>query len=673
MKQRLVSPFVLSLVLAAPVLAARAGADEARAGEEKPPAPEIHAPEVAAPEIGARIEPFLLRDTAGESHDLARAEAKAIVLAFTGVGCPIAEQHARRIEELRERYSERGVRVFGINSSRQDTVEELRSFAAELGLRFPLLKDHDHAVADRLGARRTAEVFLLDPSLRLRYRGRVDDQHAITDRSVGLRKERPEKEYLAAAIEAVLAGRDVEPRETEPLGCVIGRARKARPDATVVFHRDVEPIVQKRCQPCHREGQIAPFPLMTYEDAAGWSGMIAEVVENRRMPPWHASREHGKFANDRSLDDGEIATILAWVEGGAPRGDPADRPPPAAFPEEWSIGEPDAIFEMPIDFQVPATGVVDYQYFIVQTRFEEDRWVESMEVKPGAREAVHHILVFAIDPKDPKRWRQETQGGVRGYFGAMVPGERPAVFGDGAAKRLPAGATLVFQVHYTTNGRPHADRSRVGLVFAKKPITKEVRTRSAHNTRFVIPAEAGRHEVTARYTFREDLKVLSFLPHMHIRGEAFRYEAHYPSRVKVSQAPPASSFSDSVSRRLSYEEEGGFLVWRGALDGDAYEALARAYTAPEDRKAIDRLRAEARSEILLDVPRYDFGWQSTYLLAEPKLMPRGTILECTATYNNSASNPALTREKWSEPVRWGDQTWEEMLIGYFDSIEAGSS
>ena len=618
--------------------------------------------------IGDKVKDFSLRDLQGAPHRLSSYKKKAIVLAFNGIGCPISKLYASRLQRIHEEYGKKGLQVLGINANQQDGVRELRAFANKYGLSFPILKDHENVVADGLSAERTTEVFLLDSSLALRYRGRIDDQYTITQRSVGLRKDRPEVRYLTEAIETVLAGKEVRTPRTEALGCVIGKKRRVRDATSITYHGHVEQIIQSKCQPCHRKGQIAPFELVSYDDAAGWAGMIREVVENRRMPPWHADPRYGRFSNDRSLSAEERTSLIRWVDNGTPRGDPEDGSPAVDFPGDWQIGKPDAVFETPRAFHVPAEGTVDYQYFTVKTSFEEDRWVQAMEIRPGHHAVVHHILIFCVDPKDPERSRRETRGGTRGYFAAMVPGERPIIYEEGLAKRLPSGATLIFQIHYTTNGKAVTDRSRIGMVFARKPVKHRVRTRSAVETRLRIPASAKGHEVSARYTFTRDARILSFLPHMHLRGSAFEYRAHHPARVKVSKAPWEGSFHRRTIERLRFDRRNSELIWVGELSDKHYEALAKVYTSKADRLALADLRKKSRSEILLKVGPYDFGWQNTYRLAEPKRMERGSILEARATYDNSPSNPALTRDMWNKEVRWGEQNWEEMMIGYFDVV-----
>lgn len=570
------------------------------------------APRVALgdrPALGEPIANFSVFDVCGRKQLLIpQDEAHATVLAFVGVECPISELSAPRLQELYETFAPRGVRFLAINSDERTDMEALRVFANRHALTLPVVKDYEQAVADSLGATRTAEAFVLDHELRLRYRGRIDDQYSITDRSVGVRKQQPDTPYLAAALGALLDKRPIAIAETPPLGCLIGRPSTVKQPTTLTYSRDIKPIVARHCRSCHSAGEIAPFELLDYEDVKGWSGMIREVVVARRMPPWNADPCCGEFSNDRRLSEAEIATLTEWIDGGTPQGEPAPDTEDQTRVQGWAIGKPDVVYEMPKSFSIPATGTIKYQYFEVKTNFTEDRWVTAAEVRPGNRAVVHHLLVFAIDPQRPESWRR-YQGGRAGYFAAMVPGERPAMYPSGAAKRLPANAMLLFQVHYTATGKPETDRSRIGLRFATKDVRREVFTRSAYERqRLVIPASVANHTVMARHRFEEEGHLLSLLPHMHLRGEAFKYVIHYP----VGHTPA--------------------------------------------------------SEVLLSVPRYDFGWQNTYRLATPKRIPAGSVLECTAVFNNSAHHPALTRDMWEKTVRWGPQIWDEMLIGYFDLV-----
>jgi hypothetical protein len=393
----------------------------------------------------------------------------------------------------------------------------------------------------------------------------------------------------------------------------------------VTFHKDVEPLLQARCQGCHRPGEAAPMPLLTYKDARPWAKAIKEAVLDRKMPPWYAAEAHGDFANDRRLSKEEISTLTAWVDGGAKEGDPADAPKPLAFTEGWAMGKPDMVVEMPVAYDVPASGTVEYTYFVVPTGFTEDRWVEQVEVRPGNRSVVHHIVLTVRPPgvkyvpdakpgvayvpprKEPKREPDTGQGMLAGgnggteMAGVYVPGGVPYELKPGQARLIPKGSDVVFQIHYTTNGKAASDRSRVGFIFAKEPPRERVVNASVTNGNLHIPPQDADHAVTARVTLYEDTRLLSMFPHMHVRGKAFEYRAIYPT---------------------------------------------------------------GESEILLSVPKYDFNWQLTYYLKQPKMLPKGTVLECVARFDNSPNNPFNPDPR--SDVYWGDQTWEEMLAGFVD-------
>jgi hypothetical protein len=407
------------------------------------------------------------------------------------------------------------------------------------------------------------------------------------------------------------------------------------------FSKDVAPIVYKNCVSCHRPGEVAPMSLITYKDVRPWATAIREKVAARVMPPWGADPQHGRFRNDPSLKAADIDTIVKWVDGGSREGDPAAMPPLPQFAEGWQIGKPDAVFEMPADYQVPAKGTIDYQYFEVQTNFTEDKWMQAGEVRAGDRAHVHHIIVYVRDPQPSPRPNvmsvrpilasnsPATGGPVLQTVAAraqtaQAPATSPAqaraavsrtgdnmlvnwavgedapVYQRGMAKRIPKGSTLVFQVHYTTNGTPGTDRSKIGLVFAKEPPAREIRTGMILNTGFAIPPNAANHEVAAEATFSEDVKVWTMHPHMHLRGKDMTYTVTYP---------------------------------------------------------------DGRRDIALRVPKFDFGWQTDYWLAEPLSLSKGSKITVSAHFDNSAAN--RNNPDPAKSVRWGDQTWEEMMIGFF--------
>lgn len=543
-----------------------------------------------------RIENFQLNDFRGKTTSLVDfKESKLVVVAFVGVECPLVKLYAERLATLNKKYAKHGVTFIGVNSNQQDSLAELAHFARVNGIEFPLLKDPANRVADEFQAERTPEVFVLDASRNVRYQGRIDDQFTY-----GIQRPQVEKEYLVQAIDELLAGKEVSTPKTEVVGCHIGRVLKPQENAEVTWSNQISRILQKRCVECHREGEIGPFSLTDYKEVVGWAEMIDEVVREQRMPPWHASPEHGEFLNDTRLTDIEKQQIYEWVAAGAPFGDESELPKPREFEPGWRIGKPDKIIAMANrPFSVPAAGEVKYQYFRVDPGFTEDKWVKAAECRPGNREVVHHIIVAVIPPSGV---RSKHAGIGSEWLTATAPGAQPLVLRPGMAKFIPKGSKLLFQMHYTPNGEPQKDLSSVGLQFADpEEVRHLVATKQASNHRFRIPPGEDNHKVEATFRFAEESLLLTLFPHMHLRGKSFKYTAVYP-------------------------------------DGE--------------------------QEVLLDVPRYDFNWQNGYMLKEPKLMPAGTRIHCVAHFDNSAEN--LANPDPTETVRWGDQTWEEMMIGYFD-------
>ena len=550
-----------------------------------------------AVDFGQGVADFTLKDLQGRAVSLAEfKDKKAVAVIFIGTQCPINNLFMPRLAELHRAYAPKGVQFLAVNSNQQDTPERVAEHAKHYEIPFPVLKDEGNRVADRLGAQRTPEAVLLDGERRICYRGRIDDQYGV-----GYKRPKPTQRDLAQALDEVLAGKPVSRRSTPVAGCLIGRVKDPKGDGAVTFARHVAPILQKNCQECHRPGQIGPMPLLTYDDVAPWADMIREVVGEGRMPPWYADPRYGHFSNDRRLSAADRDTLLAWLDQGTPRGDDKDLPPPHRFVEGWTIGKPDAVFTMPQAFEVPADMPrfgIPYKHFFIDTNFKEDRWVERAEARAGALEVVHHIVVFILPPGEkffPGNPKTPVLTGT-------APGDMPLVLPRGSAKKIPAGSQLVLQMHYTPNGRAQKDRSSVGLIFAKEKPTLSVQTEPiAYPPAVQIPAGDANFKVEAEFTFARPARILSFMPHMHLRGKDFLFEAVYP---------------------------------------------------------------DGKKEILLSVPRYDFNWQSIYRLAEPKAVPKGTLIYCLAHFDNSAKNP--NNPDPTKTVYWGDQTWEEMMIGWMD-------
>lgn len=387
------------------------------------------------------------------------------------------------------------------------------------------------------------------------------------------------------------------------------------------FHKDVEPVLQKNCQGCHRPGEAAPMPFLTYEQVRPFAKAIKQSVVTRKMPPWFADPHAGKFSNDASLSQAEIDTIVQWVDGGAREGNKKDAPKPAQFVQGWNIGTPDLVAEMPTPYQVQKSGTIEYTYVVLPLNLKEDKWIESTEVRPGNRAVVHHVIAFVRPPG--MKWLMDAKYGepyllktvkdrngrevreegtpVGQWIGAYAPGMPPDTMLPGQGRLVKAGSDIVLQMHYTANGTESADQTKIGFVFAKGPVKERVLTLASQNSRFAIPPGDPNHKVESTLTLQEDAKLVSLLPHMHLRGKAFEMRAVYPT---------------------------------------------------------------GETETLIKVPRYDFAWQLIYRPTEQKLLPKGTRIDCTAWFDNSPNNkhnpdPTAT-------VKFGEQSWEEMMIGFFD-------
>jgi len=363
------------------------------------------------------------------------------------------------------------------------------------------------------------------------------------------------------------------------------------------FYRDVLPILQNRCQICHRPGQVAPMEFRSYAQTRPWAKAIREAVRSRKMPPWFADPRFGKFANDRRLTDKEIETLAEWADQGAKEGDRKDAPEPRTWPDGWQMATRDVIVQMAQPFTVPAKGAVEYQYFAVPTGFTRDRWVQAVEVKPGAPSVIHHIVVY-IREKGSSWTRGPTKADILSVY---APGSGPDEWPKGMAKLIPEGADLVFEIHYTPKGQAVADRTQAALKLTDSLPEKRVLTLQLNNDHFRIPPGEANWRVSAWGTLPNDALLLSFFPHMHLRGKTFEYSID--------------------------------------ATGDSPRTLLR-------------------------VDPYNFYWQLSYRLAAPIPLPKGTRLMANAWYDNSANNP-LNPDPKAE-IRYGEQSWEEMMIGFFD-------
>ena len=558
--------------------------------------------------VGSRIADFTLTDAAtGKPWSLAEKtrESKGTVVVFLASGCPSSTAYVPRLAELYKKYNPKGITFVAVYSHPTDEPADVAKHATDTALPFVAVRDADMAVAKKFAVERVPSAALLDSTRTVRYAGRIDDQY-----SPNVHKAKPGTSELASALSAYCDGLEIRVTHAPAAGCLLAKPKgAASAGEPVTYHKQVARIFQARCQDCHRPGEAGPFSLLTYKSAKGWADMIREVVSDGTMPPWHADAPFGHFKNDRRLSPDEKATLLAWVDQGCPEGDPAEAPEPRKFLDGWRLPrQPELVLKMNKPVHVPAAYLgglmgMPYQYVLAGDPFPEDTWIEGVEVRPEYRAVVHHIIAFIIPPGRSLQDLAREQNFGELILGAYVPGDRPAVLPKGYAKKIPKGSHVLFEMHYTPNGRAGKDQSMAGILVAKGKPEHEVTSIAIMNGRFQIPPGDPNHVVRSVHEFPDESVLLSLTPHMHVRGKSFKYE----------------------------------LV------------------------TVDANRMERR-EVLLNVPKYDFNWQVAYEPAKAVPLPAGSRIECTAVYDNSAANPFNPDP--TKRVRWGNQTYEEMMIGF---------
>jgi peroxiredoxin len=533
-----------------------------------------------------------LRDLRGNRRSLYDfKDHKALVLAFVGTDCPISNRHLTGLLEREKKYRARDVQFLAVYANEHEDLDQVAMHSYDRDIPFPVLKDMRQQLADSLGVQRVPTVVVLDKDFVLRYRGRIDDRYGV-----GFGKAKANRDDLGQALDEVLAGKKVSIAETEADGCLVDRFTTKPAREGVTYTRDVAPILQKSCQACHRPEQAAPFSLLNYEDAVKHARMLKEVTTQRRMPPWNSDPRYGKFNNDRRLSDRDIETVASWVDGGMPRGDDKDLPKPINWVKGWNMGKPDLVLQMPVEFEVPADGVLPYKHFTIDPGFKEDMWVWKAEARPGAPGVVHHVVVYILKPGQKQPF--DDDGNMHVLVG-WAPGDLALSCPPDTGLRVPKGSKLMFELHYTPNGTAMKDRSTIGLIFHKKPPKHEMLMNSFMNESIRIPPRDSHYRAETSLRFKADAQLLSLVPHMHWRGKDYYYELIYP---------------------------------------------------------------DGRKETLLSVPRWDFNWQNTYQFTEPIKIPKGARLHAVAHWDNSRNNPYNPDP--SQEVRFGLQTWEEMMVGW---------
>lgn len=557
--------------------------------------------------IGRQVPDVSGIDLAGKTSHLSELVQKnGLVIALSSSTCPVSKRYLPTLVAMEDELAQAGLGLVVVNPFRSDTDAQITEQITEAKFTAAYWRDSDESIIAALSARTTTEVFLLDASRTLVYRGAIDDQYGIN-----YNLEAPRHKFLADAI-AALANRQAPPiPATAAPGCELDLPFSGEISSTeLTYHRDIARILQQNCVSCHREDGIAPFALDDYASVDDRIGVLRRVVREGTMPPWFAAAppegSPSIWANDCSLSPRDKTDLMAWLESkDRALGNPADAPLPILYPEEWSIGTPDLIVQLSRPYEVKATGTMPYQFDIVETTLPEDRWVTGYEILPTARDVVHHVIVQVHEKGNVAKDRDE---GIGGFWAAYVPGNGSRTYPDGFARKLPAGAKISFQIHYTPSGTARSERLRMGLVFADAPPQYEVKTLSLADRNLNIPPGVRSHEESMSRKVPFDIPITSFMAHMHVRGQAFRYEL---------------------------------------------------------------ISADGTSEILLDIPRYDFNWQLCYDLKEPRLLPAGSTMKVTALYDNSVENKANPDP--TKTVKWGAQTYEEMMIGYVEYFVPVSS
>jgi peroxiredoxin len=524
----------------------------------------------AAPQ---RVDNFRLIDHDGKSIEFYRyKDAPAVVIYIYGVGCPIVQKGTPAFERLKAEYGEKGVKFLMLDANTADTRADIAADVKAFNITAPVLQDPTQQIAKSLGVTRTAESIVVVPKdgWRIAYRGAVDDRL-----DYGAQKEAPTKEWLKAALDAVLAGQPVAEPKTNVKGCIVSYE-----DVPVLsYEKDIAPIVQAKCVDCHVEGGIGPFAFSNYKKLGGRADMVREVLRTKLMPPWHADAPAGTFQNDRSLSVEEERKLLAWIDQGAKRDEAAADPleqSAAARADSYALGKPDLELQLPAVQDIPAEGVVDYRYITVPSGLTEDKWVKAIEVKPTNRSVVHHALIFVMYPKEYRHIQPRSDGGLNGYFGAYLPGALIKPYPDGSGQFLPKGSAFIFQMHYSTTGKAEQDQTRMGLYFHEAKPEKAFVIEAAADTDFRIPPNEVDVPVAAAQRFEAPVDVYGLSPHMHFRGGRARFLALMPD--------------SSVTT-------------------------------------------------MLNIPFYQFDWQPMYFFREPMQLPAGTRMRVEGGFDNSAFNP----------------------------------
>jgi hypothetical protein len=534
---------------------------------------------------------------------------------FLSTTCPIANSYIVELNRLHKALP-KGIELFGIVSEPNTTRLNAAKHFAEYKAEFPILFDASGLLTGILKPSHVPEAFVINASGEIVYRGAVDNAYE----AIGRRRANVENHYLEDAIKAVSANQKPIVSQTKPVGCVLPPERMNASDGKTTYARDIAPILQQRCESCHRPGQVAPFPLTNYDEAKSHAEMIVEVTQQRLMPPWIPGPEAThRFIGQRWLSDQELNLLADWVKGGCTLGDEADLPPTVTFTEGWQLGTPDLVVKMEEPFIVPANGPDLLQNFVLPIKIPEDKLVAAVEFHPGNKRVVHHAVLFLDDKGQARKLDAATP--EPGYSNFGGPGFLPSGALGGwsvgnTARRLPndmgrylkKGSDLVVQVHYHPTGKSEVDQSEVGLYFVNKPVAESLKEPAKlvgsiwmANYEMDIPAGEANYKRSTSYTLPKDVIMVGVVPHMHLLGKSMRVIATQPNQEQ---------------------------------------------------------------EILIDIPVWNYNWQDEYYYERPIRLKSGTKLVVEAVFDNSAansSNPSSPPKR----VTWGEETTDEMLFCFF--------
>ena len=565
---------------------------------------------VAAAETGSHS--YKGVDLQGKLHVLAQhAETKAVVVCFLATRCRISDRYVAALKHLSTAYRRRGIEIYGVFNdptlTRRDAVAQCNAQR----IHFPVLFDVSDELLRGLRPTHQPQVFLLNRAGEKLYSGAIDDGLPVYEAEIPNRAG-VARNYLEDAIRSVLKDQKIRTRKTEPDGRVHEGSSLASNLSDVNYARHIAPIIQANCTSCHRPGQSAPFPLLTYNDVSKRARQIVEVTQSGFMPPWKPEPGFGHFLDDRRLTRRSLSLLKAWDKNGKRKGDPADLPPKPQFADGWRLGQPDEVLHMKRSFTVPAEGPDIRQYFVIPTNLKKNRLVSAIDFHPGVPQAIHHASFFVdanraarkLDESDPGPGyrgfggpRIKTQGTLRSWFPGMSPRRLP----KGSGRLVPRGADIVAEIHYICSGKPENDRSQVGLYYAGESARRLVEEIQVANKEIEIPAGAKRHRETASFTLPVTTTLLDVAPHMHVLGREIKATATLP---------------------------------------------------------------DGRVEPLIWIQDWDFNWQSQYSYAEPIRLPGGTQITVEAWYDNSTDN-MLNPNSPPKTVYWGEDSADEMLICHF--------